>query len=97
MDQIETYDPPPFHAKLSSSRYKGYIEEQGTENAWELDALRPDVLRELIEEAVEAHYDNDVKAENDRLVDRRRAQMKEVITTEGWAESAVSGDEDPWG
>lgn len=47
MDQIRQYNPPPNPAKLSDSRCEGYIKEYGTES-WELDALDPPVLAELI-------------------------------------------------
>lgn len=48
MDQVEEYDPPPNPAKLTDSRVDGYIAEYG-ESSWELDALDPSVLDELIE------------------------------------------------
>jgi hypothetical protein len=51
MDQIEQYDPPPNPAKLTDSRCGGYIAEFGNES-WELDALEPAVITELIRAAV---------------------------------------------
>lgn len=48
MDQVEQYDPPPNPAKLTDSRADSYIREYGRES-WELDALDPNVLSELIE------------------------------------------------
>ena len=46
-DQIDEFNPPPNPAKLSDSRASAYIEEFGTES-WELDALEPKVLTNLI-------------------------------------------------
>lgn len=50
-DQIDRYNPPPNPAKLSDSRAADYVARHG-ESSWELDALDPDVIRRLIEEAV---------------------------------------------
>jgi len=52
MDQIEEYEPPPNPAKLTDSRCAGYIAEFGPDS-WELDALEPAVIAELIRSAVE--------------------------------------------
>lgn len=51
MDQVEQYKPPPNPAKTTDSRYQGYIEEFGRES-WELDALEPKVIAELIRAAI---------------------------------------------
>lgn len=50
-DQIDEFNPPPNPAKLSDSRASAYIEEFGTES-WELDALEPKVLTNLIRTCV---------------------------------------------
>lgn len=50
-DQVEEYSPPPNPAKLTDSRANGYIDRFGMES-WELDALTPTVLSDLIERAV---------------------------------------------
>lgn len=52
MDQVKQYGPPPNPAKLTDSRCADYIEQYG-EESWELDALEPPVLVELINTAVE--------------------------------------------
>lgn len=51
MDQIEEYTPPPNPTKLTDSRASGYIDKYGHE-CWELDALEPTVIRDLIDENV---------------------------------------------
>lgn len=56
MDQVQQYDPPPNPAKLTDSRAVGYIENYGDES-WELDALEPNVLADLIREAIEEERD----------------------------------------
>lgn len=47
MDQIEKYEPPPNYAKETDSRFARYEELYGDE-CWELDALRPDVIVDMI-------------------------------------------------
>lgn len=46
-DQIDLYRPPPNPAKMSDSRADSYVAEHGRQS-WELDALSPAVLDELI-------------------------------------------------
>lgn len=58
MDQIELYNPPPNPAKLTDSRAGGYIAQFGDES-YELDALDPVVIRDLIQNAIESHRDDD--------------------------------------
>jgi hypothetical protein len=56
MNQVEQYGPPPNPAKITDSRAEGYIAEFGNES-WELDALEPTVLADLIRNAVVAVRD----------------------------------------
>jgi len=51
MAQVEQYNPPPNPAKMSDSRAQAYVDQHGDE-AWEVDALPPDVLQNLIRSAV---------------------------------------------
>ena len=51
MDQVQQYDPPPNPAKITDSRASAYIAEFGDES-WELDALEPRVIADLIRESV---------------------------------------------
>lgn len=64
MDQIRDHSPPPFPAKVSSSRYARYVDEQGTTDAWELDALDPATLTALITSQVAARFDGDIYTAN---------------------------------
>jgi hypothetical protein len=47
IDQVERYRPPPNFAKETDSRYKAYVKQFGPE-CWELDALEPRVISDLI-------------------------------------------------
>lgn len=51
MKQIEKFNPPPNPTKLSDARATGYISDYGYE-CWELDALEPKVITELITKEV---------------------------------------------
>lgn len=57
MNQVEEYSPPPNFAKDSDSRTSSYIEEYGTDECWELDALSPEVIEQLIRDAIESVVD----------------------------------------
>jgi len=52
MDQVREYEPPPNPAKSTDSRFEAYVQEFGDES-WELDALEPRVLADLIRTAIE--------------------------------------------
>lgn len=58
MDQVQQYNPPPNPAKITDSRATAYIDEHGPES-WELDALDPQTLSNLITGHVEDLRDDD--------------------------------------
>lgn len=58
MNQIDEYDPPPNPAKVTDSRARGYIAEHG-DKSWELDALEPSVMAELIRMEIDEVRDPD--------------------------------------
>lgn len=51
MPQVQRYQPPPNPAKVTDSRFVDYQRLYGDES-WEVDALAPEVLQNLIEDAV---------------------------------------------
>lgn len=57
-DQIDQYKPPPNPAKITDSRAADYIAEHGP-TSWELDALEPGVLVDLITREIKHHIDWD--------------------------------------
>jgi len=57
--QVELYGPPPNPAKVTDSRFDNYQREYGDES-WELDALEPQVISDLIEENILALRDDDL-------------------------------------
>ena len=58
-DQVEEYSPPPNPAKTTDTRYEVYRNKYG-EDSWELDALDPTVIQELITAAILDHRDDDL-------------------------------------
>lgn len=57
MDQVERYNPPANPAKVTDSRYKKYCDNLGINwsygaSSWELDALEPRVLSEIVEQNI---------------------------------------------
>lgn len=84
-DQIEQYDPPPNPAKLTDSRAEGYIREYGDES-WELDALEPSVIADLIRDAIEPLKDQEVWNET---VDEEESDRKRLeLASENWPDVA---------
>lgn len=76
MDQVEEHSPPPNPAKTTDSRYRGYMAEYGSES-WELDALRPNVIVDLITETIESFIDLDRWTD----LDDEEALMKRDLDT----------------
>jgi hypothetical protein len=58
MDQVERYQPPPNPAKTTDARFLNYQIAFG-DDSWELDALEPAVIAELIRMTVLTHRDED--------------------------------------
>lgn len=51
LDQVQQYNPPPNPARTNEERYAAYAEQFGPD-CWELDALEPQVITGLVQEAV---------------------------------------------
>ncbi len=76
-DQVETYNPPPNPAKTTDARYASYEALHGTES-WELDALEPSVIVDLIRNEIEAHIDWDTWEEAQERQKTGREQLGKV-------------------
>lgn len=74
MDQIEELKPPPNPAKTRDSRYQGYRDLYG-DNSWELDALEPDYMVELIRKNIDLHRDPD---DWQAMVDRHAGERDDL-------------------
>jgi hypothetical protein len=91
MNQIQRYGPPPNPAKLTDARARGYVAAHGS-SSWELDALDPDTLVELVRDAVSRYRDDDAW---DKAVEREDEERKVLTATSdrwGEVESFLNGD-----
>src|SRR5215471_2627579 len=73
MDQVRPHNPPPSFVKDGDTRTSGYRERFGTDECWELDALSPTLIANLI------------RTEIEQLTDRlkwRSAQVREESSRE---------------
>lgn len=74
-DQIEAYSPPPNPAKTTDSRFEDYRANYGDES-WELDALEPSVIKELISEEIMELRDEDLWTE----AEERESEARKHLT-----------------
>ena len=91
MDQVRQYDPPPNPAKMSDARAAGYVDRFGDES-WELDALPPDVLDQLIRDEINEVLDHGRYTEQESDETRHRELL--AAASERWDElvSVLDGD-----
>lgn len=83
MDQIEALNPPPNPAKLTDSRCASYLREFGDES-WELDAIPPNELADLIRQQVRLYRDDD---KWDAMVERENTEQNRLIAcSDHWSE-----------
>ncbi len=90
-NQVDRYNPPPNPAKLTDSRATDYIAKHG-EESWELDALEPSVINDLITKNVldvrnESLWDDAVEEEG-----RMKAQL--ALCSDNWESDVVPFLED---
>ena len=103
LDQIEQYKPPPNPAKTTDSRFEGYQSEFGDES-WELDALEPRVLVDLVRDGVFSYRDVNKwdaatkQEERDRRLLMRAsstwAKLEQVLDTSTIEETIDKEEED---
>jgi hypothetical protein len=87
MGQVERYRPPPNPAKITDSRFAEYQRSFGDES-WEVDALAPEVLQDLIEAAVRGMRVEPLWEEALAQENEDRARMTELV------EESFGGGED---
>jgi len=87
MAQVSEYKPPPNPAKITDSRFAGYLAEYGRES-WELDALQPQVIADLIRDAIQGdlideeewRQTHDLQERGRRLLQRAAGRWGELVT-----------------
>ena len=81
MDQVEEYSPPPNPAKTTDSRYDSYRDAYG-DDSWELDALDPQVLVDLIRDTIVGLRDEGMWDDRVALEDKGRKRLQELADKE---------------
>lgn len=77
MDQVQAYKPPRNPAKVTDSRYAAYRAKYG-DSSWELDALEPRVLDELITRTIDDYVDEDLWEETRDQEREGRAELSAI-------------------
>ena len=77
-DQIEEFNPPPNPAKMTDPRFSGYADKYGDES-WELDALEPSVMTDLIRQHVKQHRDPALWSDMEEERENHQLQLQEII------------------
>jgi hypothetical protein len=78
LNQVERYALPPNPAKETDTRFSAYVENFATRECWELDALVPNVIADLI------------RAEILDLIDKRKWRKAEAKSRENRATLAAA-------
>lgn len=73
-NQIKEFSPPPNPAKITDPRAKNYIREFGNVS-WELDALKPEYLKDIAEEGVLEFLDLDKYNEVIELEEKQKKAL----------------------
>lgn len=73
-EQIRQYNPPPNPAKQSDPRAKDFIAKHGG-TSWEVDALRPEVLNQLLDGSIRENINEDIYSE---IVFNEKADKKKL-------------------
>lgn len=95
MEQAERLDLPPFPAKQSAGKdFDAYVEEFGTTDAWELDALGPEETIDLVKASVTPYFDEALHAHLQRTVAERREALRVQMRQTGWHTAATTFNQD---
>jgi hypothetical protein len=86
MEQIKKYSPPPNPAKVTDARAKAYIEKFG-EYSWEVDALPPEVLDDIVRAELKKAVDHAamrrIKEQEERDMELIRSAMGDLMNRRG--------------
>jgi hypothetical protein len=80
MDQVNELKPPANPAKSTDARFESYRALYG-EESWELDALSPNYIRDLIVNNVTPYIDQDAWQESQAKIARIRARLADLAAT----------------
>jgi hypothetical protein len=80
MDQVQEQQPPPNPAKTTDSRFESYAREFGDES-WELDALQPAYLAELVREHTQQYIDEELWENRSQEIADVKSRLGELADT----------------
>ena len=90
MEQIDELQPPPNYAKISDPRAEWYINEFG-EDSWELDAIEPKMINEVLDDMITDLIDVDQYHE---IVRQEKADKKKLEKLIDMVDEITEDDED---
>jgi hypothetical protein len=91
LDQVKKCSLPPNPAKETDKRYAAYIKEFGGES-WELDALKPQVLHDLIVDTVSEYFDQSIRDANlEEMEQHKREQWEKYADIIQFVKEKASG------
>lgn len=94
LEQARRLNLPPFPAKESAEAdYARYVAEFDTTDAWELDALSPELLEQMVREEIEALFDSALHQRLTTGLEARRAEMRRIMQTAAWQQAATTFEE----
>lgn len=93
MEQVEEYNPPENPAKTTDSRAADYIKKYG-ESSWELDALEPRVLADLVRDNVLQYRDVDKWDDALEREHKMKAQLQKYAKAEEKRWKDTRGEDD---
>lgn len=80
MEQIHEENPPENPAKATDSRFRDYKEKYG-DSSWELDALNPAYLDNLVTSHIQPYIDDTAWEEMEEKIKHRQGRLKELAKT----------------
>lgn len=81
-EQIAELELIPAPVKLTDSRAAGFVGQHG-EEVYELDAIEPTRLQQIIRDAVSSHFADDVDGDREERVARGRERIKTAFADTG--------------
>lgn len=82
-EQIELYNPPENPAKRTDPRAKDFIKKHG-HSSWEVDALRPEVLNQVLTDAIKERITAKTYNEILKLEKEEREKLRKIIDSTEW-------------
>jgi len=76
--QVEVYNLPPAPTKKSDTMARQWIETEG-DAVWELDALEPNLLMQLVEESIQQHFEQSLFEKRNELQKQNCEKINEIV------------------